>query len=76
MLMNVLFTEGSDKLEHTRDIEQAANQWKGNRKPSGIVVRGHRNTSETTKDLALSRAKVVAAALEKLGVCASPAVKA
>ena len=68
LMMNVLFAEGSDKLEQTRDIEQAANQWKGNRKPSKIVVRGHRNASETTKGLALSRAKVVAAALEKAGV--------
>ncbi len=68
LMMNVLFSEGSDKLEQTRDIEHAVNQWKGNRKPSRIIVRGHRGVAETTKGLALSRAKNVAAALEKAGV--------
>lgn len=68
LTMNVLFSEGSDKLAQTPEIELAVNMWKGNRKPAKIIVRGHRNSSETTKDLALSRAKAVAAALEKAGV--------
>jgi outer membrane protein OmpA-like peptidoglycan-associated protein len=67
LTMNVLFSEGSDKLDHTRDIELAVNLWKGNRKPAKIIVRGHRNSSESAK-LALARAKNVAAALEKAGV--------
>lgn len=68
LYMNVAFKDGSSDIEHTRDIEQAANLWKGNRKPAKIIVRGHRDASETTKDLAMTRAKKVAAALEKFGV--------